>query len=362
MREYKHFLAGELFKIKSNPQLNKENFRFADRGYPYFTRTAVNNGILGYVDYLDEEHKIKGNTLAIGMIEMRFHYMEDDFYAGQFTKTAFPIFKGFNKRIALYFITLFGKYQSIFQSMLVRDFESTFNNIQILLPVSSQGKIDFIYMENYIRELETIRIHGLETYLKTTGLADYELSNGELQIVSSYKTSKTKFNIFKIIDIFDVKNTQSILSSAIAENSGNTPYLTASATNNAVGTYIEYDKRFVDKGDCIFIGGKTFVVSYQEKDFYSNDSHNLALYLKAIDKKTRENQLFMVSAIYKSLGTKYTWGDSISKKKIQTDTISLPADDLGTPDYNYMTQFIRIQQKLAVKKILDWKELVLNPS
>jgi len=100
---WKQFKAGTLFEIKSNPQLNKESFNFAATGYPYFTRTAFNNGILGYVDYLDDEHKIGGNSLAIGMIEMRFHYMETDFYAGQFTKTAFPKFKGFNKRLALYF-------------------------------------------------------------------------------------------------------------------------------------------------------------------------------------------------------------------------------------------------------------------
>jgi len=123
MPECMFFSAGKFFEIKSNPQLNKECFNFTTKGYPYFTRTAFNNGILGYVEHLDEEHKIKGNSLAIGMIEMRFHYMEHDFYAGQFTKTAFPLFKGFNKRIALYFISLFGKYQSIFQRVLIRDFE-----------------------------------------------------------------------------------------------------------------------------------------------------------------------------------------------------------------------------------------------
>lgn len=359
MRAYKSFLAGKLFEIKSNPQLNKEKFNFMIKGYPYFTRTAANNGILGYVSYLDESHKIRGNSLAIGMIEMRFHYMENDFYAGQFTKTAFPKFIGFNKYIALYFIALFGKYQPVFQGILVRDFESIFNNVEVLLPITPNGEIDFAYMEGYIRELECTRIHELEVYLKAKDLAEYKLSEDEKQFVSNYTTG-IRYEVFKIVDIFDVRNTQSILSKDIVENSGKTPYLTAGATNNAIGSYIEYDEQFIDKGDCIFIGGKTFVVSYQEKDFYSNDSHNLALYLKDVDKKTKENQLFMVSAIHKSLGQKYTWGDSISKKKIQVDTVSLPAVDNKTPDYDYMTRFIRIQQKLAIKNVLDWKERVLK--
>ena len=104
----KKFLVGNLFKLINNPQLDKYNFNFNKLSkFPYFTRTETNNGILGYVDYLDEEHKIPGNSLAVGMISMRFHYMNHDFYAGQFTKTAIPKFECFNERIAMYFISIF---------------------------------------------------------------------------------------------------------------------------------------------------------------------------------------------------------------------------------------------------------------
>jgi len=325
------FKAGDLFIIKSNPQLNKESFHFNKAGYPYFTRTAFNNGVLGYVDYLDEEHKIKGNSLAIGMIEMRFHYMERDFYAGQFTKTAFPTFSDFNEHIALYFITLFGKFQKTFQGILIRDFEKTFSNLKIELPIGDDNQIDFSYMEDYIRGLEKTRLRALETYFNTKGLSEHELTDVEKKLAV-----KAKYKTYNIIDIFDVKNTQSIMSRDVIENSGTTPYLTAGAINNAVGSYIQYDERCIDKGNCIFIGGKTFVVTYQENDFYSNDSHNLALYLKEDNKKTRENQLFMATAIYNSLCDKYSWGNSISKKKIQADTVSLPVDGKGNPDYDYM--------------------------
>lgn len=80
----------DLFEVKSNPQLNKDSFNFTKTSeYPYFTRTVLNNGIAGYVNYLDEEHKIRGNSIAVGMLGMQFFYMEKDFYAGQFTKTIF---------------------------------------------------------------------------------------------------------------------------------------------------------------------------------------------------------------------------------------------------------------------------------
>lgn len=113
----------------------------------------------------------------------------------------------------------------------------------------------------------------------------------------------------------------------------------ASAENNAVSSYISYDVKYLDKGNCVFIGGKTFVVTYQEKDFYSNDSHNLVLYLKNDEKRTKIYQLFLAACINRSLGYKYSWGDSISNSKIQKDKVSLPIKN-GKIDFDFMESFI----------------------
>lgn len=153
--KWREFKIGELFSVKSNPQLNKDSFEFAENGeYPYFTRTCLNNGINGYVNYLDEEHKIKGNGLAVGMLGMQFFYMQKDFYAGQFTKTCYPKFKRFNQKIAHFFITYLNKQQSQFQAVLVRDFEKTFNEIKILLPINQNNQIAFEFMENFISAVQ----------------------------------------------------------------------------------------------------------------------------------------------------------------------------------------------------------------
>ena len=150
---------------------------------------------------------------------------------------------------------------------------------------------------------------------------------------------KVKWGEFKLTDVFDVKNTKNIISSDIVENSGTTPYLCASSENNAVSTYIKYNENFLEKGNCVFIGGKTFVVSYQENDFYSNDSHNLALYLKE-GKKSKAIYLSLAACIYKSLFHKYSWGNSISKAKIQNDIIVLPITDSGTINFDFMESLV----------------------
>lgn len=148
-----------------------------------------------------------------------------------------------------------------------------------------------------------------------------------------------------------MKNTHNILSNEIVENSGEVPYLCASSENNGVSSHIAFDADYLEEGNCIFIGGKTFVVSYQPEDFFSNDSHNLALYFKDEEKRTKNIQTFMVSCIQKGMGFKYSWGNSISSKKIQNDFISLPITSSGEIDFDFMESFIRELEEERIREL-----------
>ena len=146
------------------------------------------------------------------------------------------------------------------------------------------------------------------------------------------------------------------MSRDIVKNSGEIPYLTAREANNSIETYISHYLSQIEEGNSIFIGGKTLTVTYQELNYFSNDSHNLALYYKEEDKRTRTNQLFMVASIYKSLSHLYTWGDSISNKKIQKDCIKFPIRYDGIPDFDKMSAYIRAIEKLVIKDVVKWKD------
>ncbi|EAO8776985.1 type II restriction endonuclease subunit R [Salmonella enterica] len=342
--------AVELFDVQSNPQLDKSSFVFTENtenSYPYFTRTVLNNGISGYVEYLDEEHKINGNSIAVGMLGMQFFYMEKDFYAGQFTKTLFPKFDGMNNKIALYFIVAFNKYQKKLQSILVRHFKKQFDEIKLLLPVLGDD-IAWGYMVKYIEELEAAHIEELEAYLIATNLNNYQLTEKDLGVLERY--NNIEFSSFPVTELFSVSNTGNILFRDITENSGDIPYLCASRENNSVSSYISYDPSSLEKGNCIFIGGKTFVVTYQEQDFFSNDSHNLLLYINDENERTKFTYLGLITCIYKCLSHKYSWGDSVSNKKIKNDTIWLPVRN-KKPDFCYIHDLILVIQKLVIKDV-----------
>ncbi|WQZ71754.1 restriction endonuclease subunit S [Helicobacter pylori] len=223
--------------------------------------------------------------------------------------------------------------------------------------------IDFHFMEKFIAELEQCRLAELDAYLKATGLENTTLSNDEENALNLFNGNNSgggntpcglTWQHFKIVDIFEVKNTRNILARDVVKDSGTTPYLCASKENNAVNSYINYNADFLDKGNCIFIGGKTFVVTYQQKDFYSNDSHNLALYLKDTHSKTKLNQLFIITCIYKALNNKYSWGDSISNTKIQNDSILLPTNPHGKIDFDFMRTLINALMKQIIQGVVQY--------
>ena len=220
----------------------------------------------------------------------------------------------------------------------------------IQLPIRD-GAIDFMFMEQFVAELKAQRVAELKAYLTVTGLSDYTLTPEEQQAIQHFQEGKLQWRDYRLTSVFEVKNAGNILSSEIVAGSGSTPYLCASRENNAVSSYVSYKDEMLSQGNCIFIGGKTFVVTYQEKDFFSNDSHNLILRLYEAEHRTKRKQLYLTTCIDKSLRHRYSWGDSISNKKIQTDKVTLPTSS-NKPDYTQMETFIRAIEKLVIQDVV----------
>ena len=346
--EWGEFKLGDLFEINPTKyyRLQNEEIISKNGNVPLVSNSSTENGVMGFSNLKPLN---KGNTLTCSDTTLgadTMFYQRNDFIGYSHIQHLVPKFKPFNKEIATAIISA-----CMVSTSKKYDYGNKFNREAmnktiIQLPVKN-GKIDFEFMESFIANLETERIKKLDDYLIANGLKDYTLTAEEKQVLKDFE--KQKFGEFNVIDIFDVKNTKSILSRDIIENSGDTPYLCASTENNAISSYISYDEKYLDKGNCVFIGGKTFVVTYQEKDFYSNDSHNLALYFK--NNKTKLNQLYLATCINKSLGHKYSWGNSISKAKIQADKVSLPTKD-NQPYYALMETFISAVQKLVIKDVV----------
>ncbi|GHQ20679.1 type I restriction modification protein [Helicobacter pylori] len=369
------FRLGDLFEVSSSKKIYHANtIKIHDTqiesSYPYVVRAATNNGIKGFI-IDDPTFANEKNTLSFAQDTFTVFYQKQPYFTGNKVKILKPKF-AFKSPKILHFISAILQF---ILKPLTWGLGSTTESIaefKFSLPLKPTAKtqtlkdIDFNFMEKFIAELEQCRLAELEAYLKATGLSNTTLSNDEENALNLFGGKNSggggggntpcglTWQSFKIVDIFEVKNTRNILARDVVKDSGTTPYLCASKENNAVNSYINYNADFLDKGNCIFIGGKTFVVTYQQKDFYSNDSHNLALYLKDTHSKTKLNQLFIITCIYKALNNKYSWGDSISNTKIQNDSILLPTNPHGKIDFHFMCTFINALMKQTIQGVVQY--------
>ncbi|WQS71622.1 restriction endonuclease subunit S [Helicobacter pylori] len=364
------FRLGDLFEMERGTRLTKANRIKGTR--PLVTAGYENYGVAEYISNHDQK-VFKGNTITIDMFANAFYryseYSADDnilVLTSKFTMS-YRIGLCVTARINAVLKAKFSYGKQYRQ----KDFNVTIISLPLKPTANAQSLegIDFDFMEKFIAELEQCRLAELEqcrlaelqAYLKATGLENTTLSSEEENALNVFNNSiggntpcGLTWQSFKIVDIFEVKNTRNILARDVVKDSGTTPYLCASKENNAVNSYINYNADFLDKGNCIFIGGKTFVVTYQQKDFYSNDSHNLALYLKDTHSKTKLNQLFIITCIYKALNNKYSWGDSISNAKIQNDSILLPTNPHGKIDFDFMHTLINALMKQTIQGVVEY--------
>ena len=353
------FKISKLFNIENTLSFNADKLVNGSE-YDYVTRTSLNQGILKTTGFVNERNINDSGNWSLGLLQMDFFYRRNPWYAGQFVRKISPKF-AVTDNTALFFTTILNGLKKDLLSVLVRNVDNIFLNSTIQLPIDGNGEIDFGFIDGFVAELEGQRVAELEgqrvaelqAYLSVTGLSDYTLTEKEKHVIEHL--TEIPFKTFKITSIFDIKNTGNILSRDIIENSGSTPYLCASRENNAVSSYITYNEDSLDKGNCVFIGGKTFVVTYQKNDFFSNDSHNLVLYLKKKDFEQQNILLSLVACVDRSLRHKYSWGDSISNKKIKSDVIMLPVNK-NEPNYELMATLISAVKKLVIKDVVNYAD------
>lgn len=351
----------DLFIIKGNPQLDKENLSFSKNSlYPYFTRTVFNNGIYGYVDYYDDKHLIKGNSIAVGMMGMQFFYMAHDFYAGQFTKTAFPKFKGFNWRVALWFISWFNKSSKKYLGLLVREFEKAFLETEISVPRNADGSLAIGFMESRIREMEESRIREMEAYLKVSGFENCELTKEEENALNSF--NNTKLKEFKIGELYNKQNLNNSSvdkrrdTRQVPDETYNVPLVNAKNGDNGIMFYGHKDKfASIEMAIDIVQNGAVATGNVYPQPQCTGVLWDAYL-IKAIGHSdTRESLFYISAAIHKSIKKKFNYECKATWNRVSHEKIWLPVTDSGSIDYQFMETYIRAIEKLTIQKVYDWR-------
>ena len=161
--EWKMFRIGELFEINSyKKRFDANKVQIEEVGFPYVVRTALNNGIRGYIKE-DEEFLNEGNTISFGQDTATMFYQEKPYFTGDKIKIVKCKDESFNKLNAQFFITAMGKAFSSFSWGSSSFSVEIIKNQNISLP-STQGIPLYAYMEVFIRAVQKLVIKDVVQY------------------------------------------------------------------------------------------------------------------------------------------------------------------------------------------------------
>ena len=341
------YRLGDLFEIENTLSFNTDRL-VSGNEYDYVTRTSLNQGILQSTGFVNEENINPAGTWSLGLLQMDFFYRNKPWYAGQFVRRIVPKIS-IPECAILFFQTLLNRQKPILLQVLVRNVDKTFRNIAVQLPTTADNKIDFDFMESFIRELEEERVRELAAYLTASGLADTTLTASEQAALNAFDTLEWgEFRIGELFDILSYKKRFDANKTTLVENCGH-PYIVRTALNNGQKGFIDEDESYLNEGNTISFGQDTATMFYQETPYFTGDKIKIMKSLSSDFNK--KNAMYLISAMSRVFSS-FSWGaSSFSIETIKSQIVSLPAKNWNI-DYKFMETFISAVQKLVIKDVV----------
>ena len=173
--------------------------------------------------------------------------------------------------------------------------------------------------------------------------------------VEKLKEEKTKHKIntkgwkeFRIGDLFEIKLSKNDLK--IEEcNTGSTPLISAGNENNGIVGYInkEHFEVFPANSITVDMFGKVFV---QTKDFCAV-SHGRVNILIPKYTLSLPTLFFIASVLQREIKDKFDFANMCTSKKISKQNLLLPIIFSGSPDWQYMEDYMKNVMEQANKKL-----------
>lgn len=327
---WKWFRYDEIFDIRKGKRLTKENM--TEGSIRYIGAIDSNNGLSAYIGNDSQLHQ--GNTISVsynGSIGFAF-YQEKEFWATDDVNVLYPRFS-LNRYIAMFLCHLIEREQYRFCYGRKWDLEAM-NKSKIKLPVTSEGTPDWKYMEDFVKDQI---IPQLPKKAQKVWLQKYDTTP---QKQEPMKLNTQDWKNFTIGDLFRVELTKGDIK-ADEVDEGKVPLISSGESNNGVVKYI------TENGDGIaeMFPGNTITLDM----FCHANYQGLAYYAVG---HGRVNILFPKFELNKYIGIfictlvnreeyRFSYGRAVYSTVAEKMKIKLPVTPAGTPDWQFMEDYIK---------------------
>ena len=338
-REWKAFKVKDIFSIEKCKCSSVSTLKPGD--FPYVGATNRNNGIMSFVEKKDK-WITRGNCIVFicdGQGSVGYSiYKKEDFIGSTTLKVGRS--EHLNRYTAQFLVSALDKNRPMYSYGYKRN-ENRLSNESIMLPTAENGQPDYVFMEQYIREREY--------KLKQTYIDFVDLEHEMLLT----KLVEKKWKEFFISDICYISSGRDIYDSEREE--GDVPYITSTASNNGIKYYVSNTNETLEE-NAISVnrnGSVGYSFYHKYKALYSNDCRKLKL------KQCRNEfvALFITNQITQQKD-KYNYGYKMGTGRLKKQMIMLPITDEGSPDYEYMEQYIKVVMFEKCRKYLEYQNCI----
>ena len=348
--QWGEFALDEIFEIYStsssidrNKLINKEGI------VPYITRSEKQNGYDAFICNQSSDYKVdKANVITIGLDTQTAFYQPHKFYTGQNIQILEN--PNLNNYIAIFFIRLLQIQLKKFSwggngATLTR-----LKRSKILLPIASEGQPDYAFMEQFMRTKEQEKIDAFKNYVakRLDELKSYQ----EVEPLTAKEWKE-----FKIKDLFvKLEQGKSKGLNHLTKTTSGVNYLGATNLNNGVLCQVEKQKKLIQKGNSIaFIRngeGSMGYALYKAEDFIATSDISVGY-----NQKLNRYVGMFITTVGDRVRGKYNFGYKRSGERLKKESLLLPTNANGQPDYEYMEHYMKKIEYQKLTAFLKAKRL-----
>lgn len=336
---WERFKVSDIFTVLNSKPYHKDSLEMSSFGVPYITRTSLNNGLEGAVKNKDYNVN-NGNSISLGAENADFFYQPNDYITGN--KMYSISHPKMTKNIGLFLVEAFrtsikGCGFGYGKGLTGTRMKDRF----VMLPIDAHGDPNWNFMEEYIKQeqkqaaqqvIDYYEQKMLEIAFDLVGLEDVE------------------WKVFPFNKIFRKIQRGKRLKKA-DHIDGEIPYISSTALNNGVDGFVGNENRVRKFKNNLTIANSGSVGScfYHQYEYVASD-HVTAL---TLDKADKYIYLFM-STIVGRLEEKYSFNREINDKRIRQEKIILPVDEVGNPNWDYMSKFMQMIEAEKLEESLKY--------
>lgn len=350
-RDWGIFLIGNLFSVKRPPARNKDDYEVGN--IPFVASGSINNGVMKCCKPLENEKLDEAGCITVSPVDGSAFYQPYSFLGRG----------GAGSSILMLYANNLNLYSGQFIAKMIANTcacKYTYGHMgnkdgikreRIMLPVDENNNPDYQFMEDYVKELMKKKRQQYLDYCQE----QLKIFGGGYSLTP---LADKQWKSFFIRDIFEyfVPGKSKGLNHLTEDMDYGTSYVGATNRNNGILSFVQADKKLIQKGNAIgFIkngNGSAGYSIYKAEKFVST-SDVIFGYAKWLNKYVG---LFITSCSDMSQ-EKYSHGYKWTKERLLKSKITLPINEQGNPDYEYMEKY---SKNLLQEKIQNYISYVAN--